>query len=57
MGLKQHLNYRNEMKKEGQAAEVDAPLTPSRHPARRVAIKDGGKDGDARRRIQNCRNP
>jgi hypothetical protein len=51
MGLEEHLNNGNEVKEEGQAAKVDAPLPPSRYPARWVAIKHGWKDRDARRRV------
>ena len=42
---------------ESQAAEVDAPLPPSPGSTCRVAREHGGKDGDARRRVENCRNP
>ena len=51
VGLDQHLDHGDEMKEEGQSAEVDAGLTP-----RDRVIEDSREDGDTSTGIEKGRN-
>jgi hypothetical protein len=50
MGLDEHFNTRDEVKKEGQASQVDAGFAPALDP-----VEDGRKNGNSGRCVEDCR--
>jgi len=51
MGLDEHLDAGDKVEEEGQAGQMDTGLAPADQP-----VKDGRKNGDRSRRIEDHRN-